>query len=1441
MAGTHAPEKAVPDHQQASAEPEAAAETPPAQDSEPPKPEPVITRKADFRPIPWRNPFFSRLYLNVGWYLIPPTVLAVLLSDRLLDRWADNVFAHSSVVLVIVLLVTGAICATILRPLNVLLRAQHARMRGDRERSFIPLKNDRGDEIGDLMRGHNQMLRGMWEAEDRFRGMVEGLEAVVYEANASTRRFTYISSRITDLLGYPREQLTANAGSWDQHGETHESEYRMTAADGREVWLRDIVRAVDRVDPKTGATYRLLSGILLDITDRKQVETELAETHTQQQATLNNLGDSIYVVDRDLRIQLVNDHLMDWMMQLGIAGNLAGKSIADAFPFVSDRALQEYEQVLQTGEPVVTEETIELGMGTIVTETRKIPVLEDGQVKSVITVLRDITEKKRILENLQGECDRAQSYLELAGSVIVALDRQGCVTLINRAACTLLGRETQEVAGQDWFAACVPHEHQAAARQTFERVLAGEDDAGDNDRQVIATRSGESRTIEWQWTRLRDQSGDVIGTLMSGTDVTETERYQHELQVRSAELDHSLQESKCLCAISELLHTARPSLPDVLGDLVKIVPSGTRRPAETFVRLRVDGETYTTEPFRETGQCLSREILVGGDSAGRIDIFTEAVAGGTQGQVDVSIDEKLVAAIVGLLSKYLERVRSQTQLEETTRFLDSIFESIPYAVTIKEVDSLRYVRANQATHSVLGIAPDDLIGKVDSDHWSPDEAASIEIADRRAIQGHASVAGDHSKLATPHLGERQFRTTRWRLHRDNANSDYLMSITEDITAQQEVERDLRMTKLGVDRISDAIYWLDANGCFVRVNESACTALGRSSDELLSLSVFDIDPLMTPDVWPEHWQQLRDNGSLTLRSVHRRSDGTEYPVEITASLVVFEGAEFNCAVARDVTQRQLAERMSDENRARLMAMLDAARAGVLLVDAETGGIVEASAMALRMIGLDLDSVRGHRPADFIAADRNDPADTDAGHDTGIHPVETVLHTAAGTEIPILNMSVRVRVMDTEYRIESFLDITAQREREHSVAARERYYQRLLDSVPEVVAVFGSDGRLRHANAPFCDLSCESADEMTGFDLFARIHDEDRPLLEDAIMHLNSADTRIVPFKLRMHTATMDIREIEGTIEKLPDDASDCAYVMVAREVVKQVPSVEETQAASLQETADAEDHNSESGSPPHTEPLGAMPDVLQQLESTILLIQELSVSLTGPATPSSAGQGEGEAEGSSPAQEELSSALQQILAGTHRLSAVCRNGLATSPEAPATGPAQDSSVDVNRVIQDVLNAARPEFDCVADVHLELQTDPAMIHGEARVFSQVFTLILADAVNSIANCDEILLGVRGRITVRSRQEDGHIVIEVTDTGQGRRTALFEAMTALEGTQPGQEITTEQGLSYAMSLVAEQLGGVLHVQSDDGPDRTVSVRIPAALEPSPRGIVDSAQSWM
>jgi diguanylate cyclase (GGDEF)-like protein/PAS domain S-box-containing protein len=133
-------------------------------------------------------------------------------------------------------------------------------------------------------------------------------------------------------------------------------------------------------------------------------------------------------------------------------------------------------------------------------------------------------ESGRVEAMLRDERDRAQRYLDVAGTMIVVLDTDARILLVNRKGCAVLDRAEEELLGADWFAIAVPEQERATQRRGFDGLMAGAAPPLEHLESGVVTQGGAIRTIAWHHAVLHHTDGAIAGTLSSGEDVTERHR-----------------------------------------------------------------------------------------------------------------------------------------------------------------------------------------------------------------------------------------------------------------------------------------------------------------------------------------------------------------------------------------------------------------------------------------------------------------------------------------------------------------------------------------------------------------------------------------------------------------------------------------------------------------------------------------------------------------------------------------------------------------------------------------------------------------------------------------------------------------------------------------------------------------------------------------------------
>jgi len=139
--------------------------------------------------------------------------------------------------------------------------------------------------------------------------------------------------------------------------------------------------------------------------------------------------------------------------------------------------------------------------------------------------------------------------------------------------------------------------------------------------------------------------------------------------------------------------------------------------------------------------------------------------------------------------------------------------------------------------------------------------------------------------------------------REYEGVEYFCSFVRDITRQKQATRRTEELRLALENAADAVYLLNNSGRIFYVNKSACDTLGYSFDELTNMNVVDIIPDLDYPDWPAYLEKLRLQSHMAVENIHQRKDGSVFPIDVTIKLEWYEGDEYICAIARDITERK----------------------------------------------------------------------------------------------------------------------------------------------------------------------------------------------------------------------------------------------------------------------------------------------------------------------------------------------------------------------------------------------------------------------------------------------------------------------------------------------------------------------------------------------------------
>jgi PAS domain S-box-containing protein len=372
---------------------------------------------------------------------------------------------------------------------------------------------------------------------------------------------------------------------------------------------------------------------------------------------------------------------------------------------------------------------------------------ERGESLGLLSVMRDITESKRVKQALEREKNLAQAYLDLAGVIFVAVNTGGEVTLINRKGCEVLGYEEEEVVGKNWFDTFLPERLTDEVKAVSESLLSEGTELTEHYENPVVTSSGEERVILWQNTLLRNEEGDIIGHLSSGNDITEHKRAERELKIRNeiARVFLTVPDDEMYNEVLKVVLELMASGYGVFGYIDEngdyVVPSTAQHirkeseapdkaiffPRETwgdsswFRPIREKKSNYNNEPstiIPEARVAIRRHIGVAVIHQGEvIGFFQVANKQMDYTEEDVALLETIGWAIAPLLGARLQRdrlERKRKQTEERLRQYEKIVSCSTDMLALID-ENFVYLAANDAYARAFGLTRDQIIDNSMSD------------------------------------------------------------------------------------------------------------------------------------------------------------------------------------------------------------------------------------------------------------------------------------------------------------------------------------------------------------------------------------------------------------------------------------------------------------------------------------------------------------------------------------------------------------------------------------------------------------------------------------------------------------------------------------------------------------------------------------------------------
>ncbi|HEY2774486.1 MAG TPA: PAS domain S-box protein [Candidatus Binatia bacterium] len=382
----------------------------------------------------------------------------------------------------------------------------------------------RGDES-------ERVEEALRHSQQQFEHIVSSIDGIVWEADAATFAFTYVSAQAERLLGYPRSHWLDEPDFWTAHihpddrewavgyrmkatrdRQNHDFEYRMISSDGRIVWLRDIVSvAVD--DGRT-----VLRGIMIDITDRREKEDELKKAEERYRNLVENVNDIVFSTDLSGILTFISPQVS--RVSSYTVEELTGKPFANFIhPDDLPQVVQSLDGVMQGHVDKREFRCVDKSGSVVWMSASSRPSYENGELKGLTGILTDVTGRRHAEEALGKSEERFRHFIENLSDVVYALDREGRFIYCSPAIEQISAYTPEEILGRSFVEFLHPEDLPKVA-ELFAQTLEG---APTKFEYRVFDKTGE---VHWVQASVRAtiENGEVLGVTGVFSEITARKR-----------------------------------------------------------------------------------------------------------------------------------------------------------------------------------------------------------------------------------------------------------------------------------------------------------------------------------------------------------------------------------------------------------------------------------------------------------------------------------------------------------------------------------------------------------------------------------------------------------------------------------------------------------------------------------------------------------------------------------------------------------------------------------------------------------------------------------------------------------------------------------------------------------------------------------------------------
>jgi PAS domain S-box-containing protein len=726
-------------------------------------------------------------------------------------------------------------------------------------------------------------------------------------------------------------------------------EYRIVKPDG----TTRIIEGTNQMFFNDRREITHLVGHIQDITERRRGEEALRDSEEQYRLLITNIPDVVWLSDFDGKpvfISPVVDEVFGYSSEEVLEGGRElwyGSIHPDDLVQVqaAHTALAEAEAQFDIEYRVKRKDGKWIWI-----HDRAIRSYKEEGTGYAYGMFSDITDRKRAEEALGASEQRFREMSDLLPQTIYEADLQGRLTFANEKALESFGYTMKDLdKGLNTLQMLVPEDRERA-QQNISAILNGEK-AGSNEYTALRKDGSAFPVLIYSSPIYKDK--DTIGRRGIIVDITErklAEQALQESEQRLQDLFDTMSEGVVLISPNGEITQANPGAESILG-LTRSEIQERNYVAPQWEILRPDGSPMPPEEMAGPRAMTEKQPVMNVEMG--IRRTDGAVAWVNVNAVPQLNDSGEIISVVGTFSDITERKQAEDALRESEERYRAMFEDAAIGISLVNIEG-QTIQRNPALYRMLGYTSEEMGELSFRDITHPADIVTEEELFRELVTGKRQTYQLKKRYIRKDQGILWARLTVSLVRSPEGEPLFAIGMVEDTTQRKVAEEALLESEARFRTLfetsPDGVI-IDQDGMLVYANPAYQRMLGiKDLQDCLGKPY-------SPFVAPQDLERVlkisaaREVGKTVLNTYEyngKRTDGTEFPIEVTAAPLEYDGKPATMAVLRDITDRKRAEEALQESHERLTDIIESISSGFLILDFDLVAI-HFNAAAERLLG------------------------------------------------------------------------------------------------------------------------------------------------------------------------------------------------------------------------------------------------------------------------------------------------------------------------------------------------------------------------------------------------------------------------------------------------------------------------------------------------------------